>query len=274
MRNEWKMYYIFSEKEQKGIMVLGSILLFSMVLSWLTPNRNREVVNEVSNSIYDVKPFVFDPNTIDSVDALKLGIPLKQVKTLLNYRKKGGYFFRKEQFANLYGLTPTLFAKLIPFIKITSVSFKKKENAYWDTRTLDHDESWVIDINEADEKEWIQKTQLSKSVIASLLHYKSYLGAFEQTRQIKKVYGLSDAAYQLLRPHLRVNVYHSVLLNANTMNFKNWEMLGVFTAKEIGDIIKRRKQNGGRIGWREIVIMCDLTETQANGLKAKVDIKY
>ncbi len=273
MRNEWKMYFIFSQKEQKGLMVLGCILLFSMVLSWLTPNRNREVASEGSNSTYYFKPFEFDPNTIDSANALKLGIPLKQVITLLNYRKKGGHFYRKEQFANLYGLTPTLLDKLMPFIKITTAPYKKNRNTYWDTHKLDPKESWVIDINQAAEKEWIQKTELSKSVISSILHYKNYLGAFDQTRQIKKVYGMSDEAYQLIRSHLTVSASRNVLLNANTMHYKKWEALGLFSHKEIGEIIRRRKQNGGKIGWREIVIMCDLTETQANGLKAKVDIK-
>lgn len=273
MRNEWKMYFIFSQKEQKGMMVLGSILLFSMILSWLLPNRTREVASEAGTSAYYFKPFDFDPNTIDSVNALKLGIPLKQVNTLLYYRKKGGHFYRKEQFANLYGISPLLVDKLMPYIKIVGGAFVKNRNAYWNSYKGAPKETWVIDINLADEKEWVQKTGLSKSVISRILNYKNYLGAFEHIGQIKKVYGISDEDYQFIKPHLSLSTVHSILLNANTMNFKKWETLGLFSHKEIGEIIQRRKQNGGRIGWREIVIMCDLTETQANGLKAKVDIK-
>jgi hypothetical protein len=46
----------------------------------------------------------------------------------------------------------------------------------------------------------------------------------------------------------------------------------LFTNKEIGLIMKTRKGNGGRIGWGEIVILCDLTENQAISLKEKITI--
>ena len=177
------------------------------------------------------------------------------------------------EFANLYGISPLLVDKLMPYIKIVGGAFVKNRNEYWNSYNGAPKETWVIDINLADEKEWVQKTGLSKSVISRILNYKNYLGAFEHIGQIKKVYGISDEDYQFIKPHLSLSTVHSILLNANTMNFKKWETLGLFSHKEIGEIIQRRKQNGGRIGWREIVIMCDLTETQANGLKAKVDIK-
>ena len=56
------------------------------------------------------------------------------------------------------------------------------------------------------------------------------------------------------------------------MNFEKWESLGLFSHKEIALILKARKANGGQIGWKEIVLLCDLTENQAIALKSKIHI--
>ena len=101
MQNSWKAYFIFSKKEQRGIMVLGLLLLGSVLVGIVLPHknsvednysrygnkngdRNRYVDNngniknneDVSETNRSEPLFYFDPNTIDSSSALRLGIPL------------------------------------------------------------------------------------------------------------------------------------------------------------------------------------------------------
>lgn len=272
MRNEWKVYFLFSEKEQRGMLVLGCILLFSSLLSLLLPSKPSDNTNTISPTVAHFTVFEFDPNTIDSSKALQLGIAPKQVHTLLNYRRKGGRFYRKEQLANIYGLSPLLAEKLIPFVRISASNKRTVYNKYRESTKEGINNTWSIDINNATEMEWIQKTSLSKPTIERILRYKNYLGNFEKVQQIKKVYGLSEADYEILRGHIFIGKTKPVKLVANTMNFKNWQSLSLFTDKEISLIMKTRKGNGGRIGWREIVILCDLTENQASGLQQKITI--
>ncbi|MFM2439605.1 MAG: hypothetical protein RLZ16_603, partial [Bacteroidota bacterium] len=177
MRNEWKVYFLFSEKEQRGMLVLGCILLFSSLLSLLLPTKPSDNTNTISPSVAHFTVFEFDPNTIDSSKALLLGIPPKQVHTLLNYRRKGGRFYRSEQLANLYGLSPLLAEKLIPFVRI-SESNKRSiyNNKYKESTTGSNNFTWVIDINNASQTEWIQKTNLSKPIVERIMRYKNYLG--------------------------------------------------------------------------------------------------
>lgn len=272
MRNEWKVYFLFSEKEQRGMLVLGCILLFSSLLSLLLPNKPLDTTNTLIPSAAHFRLFEFDPNTIDSNKALLLGIPPKQVRTLLNYRRKGGRFYRKEQLANLYGLSPLLAEKLIPFVSIIESNKRGVYDNYRSSKKNNNNYTWVIDINNASEVEWMQKTSLSKPTVERIIRYKNYLGNFEKVQQIKKVYGLSESDYELLRGHMIVGKTKPAKLIANTMHFKQWATLAMFSNKEIGLILKTRKSNGGRIGWKEVVILCDLTENQAISLKEKVTI--
>jgi DNA uptake protein ComE-like DNA-binding protein len=271
----WKLYFQFSQKELKGIIALGLILFGSVLLSKFFPSVISNNFN--SNALTVVNLFEFDPNQIDSVQALKLGIPEKQVKSLLHYRAKGGYFKNADDFARLYGLSPELFHQLRPYIKMEEreevsryhgrysyyVKHKYKSN-YTDRTDL------KLDINTADEKEWMRKTQLPLSTVKRIMSYKRYLGAYRTVGQLSKVYGLPDSTYQLIKPMLFVNQNLLPLMNATAMGFNDWKKLGAFTDKQIWTILKLRKENGGRIGWVDLVEACDLTQLEAQELKQKV----
>lgn len=60
----------------------------------------------------------FDPNTADSVTLRGLGLPPHVVRNLLKYRSKGGVFRSPEALSRIYGLTPSLYQTLQPYIQL------------------------------------------------------------------------------------------------------------------------------------------------------------
>jgi DNA uptake protein ComE-like DNA-binding protein len=283
MQSGWKSYFIFSKKEQRGIMVLGIILLGTMLLGILFP-RKETSINITAQQRGPL--FYFDPNTMDSITAIRLGIPSRQVITLMRYRNKGGRFYRKEDLAKLYGLKKDLVEKLIPYVVIKNID---RNTAY--RKMVDYDyqkfgnriglvkedgnknlNEWSIDINLADEKQWAAKTKLSPAIIQNIIRYKNYLGGFTNLNQIKKVYGFTEANYYLLKPHLQLGKMNKRKPNASNMSFESWKALGIFQDREIVQILRIRKEKGGHIGWKELVILFDLTEQQAEMLQATIQI--
>jgi DNA uptake protein ComE-like DNA-binding protein len=286
MINSWEAYFIFSEKERKGIIVLGVILTLSIVFALLVPHKNDLVRKTKPLASPTLHLFKFDPNTIDSANAIHLGIPLKQVKTLMHYREKGGRFYKKEDLLKLYGLDPLIAHQLIPFIELTSSeskwssftnrgtrnNFKSNFSHSYKYRMNNGSASWTIDINEADASEWNDKTKLPMNIVHQIINYKNHLGGFTHPLQLKKVYGLADTTFQNLRPHLLVQKKFKPLLNSSTMNFAQWKSLGVFEDQQLYEILKLRKQQGGQVSWRELVILFDLPEKQAIWLKSQIII--
>ena len=67
----------------------------------------------------DCHLFVFDPNTADSTQLLRLGLQPWQVRNIYRYRARGGVYRTKEDFANLYGLTVKKYRELEPYIRIS-----------------------------------------------------------------------------------------------------------------------------------------------------------
>jgi DNA uptake protein ComE-like DNA-binding protein len=286
MINSWEAYFIFSEKERKGIIVLGVILTLSIVFALLVPHKNDLVRKTKPLASPTLHLFKFDPNTIDSANAIHLGIPLKQVKTLMHFREKGGRFYKKEDLLKLYGLDPLIAHQLIPFIELTSSeskwssftnrvtrnNFKSNYSHSYKYKMNNGSASWTIDINEADASEWNDKTKLPMNIVHQIINYKNHLGGFTHPLQLKKVYGLADTTFQNLRPHLLVQKNFKPLLNSSTMNFAQWKSLGIFEDQQLYEILKLRKQQGGQVSWRELVILFDLPEKQALWLKSQIII--
>jgi DNA uptake protein ComE-like DNA-binding protein len=283
MQSGWKSYFIFSKKEQRGIMVLGIILLGTMLMGILFP-RKEMAINITAQQRGPL--FYFDPNTMDSITAIRLGIPSRQVMTLIRYRNKGGRFYRKEDLAKLYGLKKELVEKLIPYVVIKNVdrniTYRKmldyNHQKFINRTGRDKEDvnknlnEWNIDINLADEKQWAVKTKLSPAIIQNIIRYRNYLGGFTNLNQMKKVYGFTEANYYLLKPHLQLGKMNKRKPNASTMSFESWKALGIFQDREIAQILRIRKEKGGHIGWKELVILFDLTEQQAEMLQASIQI--
>ena len=275
MDNSWKAYFIFSKKEQRGVMVLGCLLLGSLAIGYFFPAKERV---DKKTIVPSVKLFNFDPNTIDSMEALRLGIPQKQVNTLLRYRNKGGRFYNKEDIAKLYGLKKELVEKLIPYVVIQNKErnrlYRNKLSSAYNkfSSTYKNDDDWSIDINTSDEKQWAMHTKLNAAVIKNIINYRNYLGGFSKLSQIKKVHGFKEADYYLLKPHLTLGKLNMHKPNASTMSFEQWKQIGIFEDREIVKILRIRKENGGHVGWKELVILFDLTQAQAELLQNTIQI--
>jgi len=83
-------------------------------------NRSEYPSEKYSRSGVSETLTTFNPNTVDSISLLALGLKSYIAKNILKYRRKGGVFRKPEDFARIYGITPSQFERLKPYIKIVS----------------------------------------------------------------------------------------------------------------------------------------------------------
>lgn len=79
-----------------------------------------------------VETFRFDPNTVSVEDLCRLGFSPKQAQAIDNYRKKGGRFRRKGDFAKSYVVSDSVFRRLEPYIDIPLVDLNLADSAAFD----------------------------------------------------------------------------------------------------------------------------------------------
>ena len=80
----------------------------------------------------NVETFRFDPNTISVDDLCRLGFSPKQAQSIDNYRKKGGRFRRKTDFAKSFVVSDSIYRRLEPYIEIPLTDLNLADSAAFD----------------------------------------------------------------------------------------------------------------------------------------------
>src|ERR1044072_9395516 len=143
MEGKWKDYFTFSKKERIGIYTLLLLIVGTAIFPqfFTSPSLNKELTasaielekapvqpeKEFARRLtYEKRPdvnppatlFRFSPNTLDEAGWKKLGLPDRTVRTILNYRNKGGKFRTIADLQKMYSLKPADFERLQPYVQI------------------------------------------------------------------------------------------------------------------------------------------------------------
>lgn len=234
MKKIIKDYFSFSRKERVAVMVLLLLIGVFLVMPYFfntgfkQPNV-AEAVQELlveqqssSSNGYkindaDSRPgvsrplFEFDPNRIMAEQWLQLGLRAQTVRTIMNYRNKGGRFTTAADIRKIWGLKKEEADRLIPYIRIATPGAMGKENTGEQARlgavvkpgALK--EIRVIDINTATAEEWKSLPGIGEVLSNRIVRFRDKIGGFGSIQEVSKTYGLRDSVFQKLIPYLKLD---------------------------------------------------------------------
>lgn len=90
------------------------------------------VANRVRERSRKAENFRFNPNTATVEELVRLGFSDKQAASIDNYRKKGGRFRRKEDFAKSFVVSDEIYRRLESFIDIPLTDINRADSAAFD----------------------------------------------------------------------------------------------------------------------------------------------
>jgi DNA uptake protein ComE-like DNA-binding protein len=196
--------------------------------------------------------FVFNPNTVTEEDAQKLGFSKKLSATLINFRNKGGKFFKAEDLKKLYGLSPKLYEDLENYILIpsrpgaTKKEFKKdsvfsfKPNVYEKkivTKVL-------VEINSADSLSIVFLKGIGPGFTKRIIKYRTMLGGFHSINQLKDVYGMTDSLFLILTSQIQLDVNAVTKIPINAIDFNSLRKHPYFNFQSAQAIVNYRAKHG------------------------------
>ena len=167
--------------------------------------------------------FYFDPNTITASEWRILGLRDKTIKTIENYRSKGGRFYKPEDLQRIYGLHDDEYKRLKPYIKIESNTPKtneelvlpKSKDEIQPSKTYAVRYS-IIDVNNADTTAFISLPGIGSKLAARIITFREKLGGFYSVEQIGETYGLPDSTFQNIKQWLKLDNPSVKKININT----------------------------------------------------------
>lgn len=188
---------------------------------------------------YDIRPFEFNPNTIDSVGLIALGLKPFIVRNIINYRAKGGVFRSPSDFSRLYGLSNEEFEKLSPYIRIEEVAKHTSDN----TPTSPKD-SLMVELNSADTTQLKQLSGIGPYFAQQIIHYRNRLGGYVSTAQLLEIKRLPPETYERIKSNIFVDVSKIKRINVNwatAERLNRHPYLNFYQSKAIFELRKKRK---------------------------------
>ena len=194
---------------------------------------------EIKKVIKSDSLFVFNPNTIERAELIQLGFSQKQANTLLNFRNKGGKFFKPEDLKKVYSVSDKLYQKLEPYIKI-----EKQEKPDLTPRRQFDQKKMTIPVNQCDAKEFEIISGIGPKLSVRIIKYRDKLGGFHSVHQLKEVYGLDSTIVNQNFQSFFIFPNEIKKININRVTFKELMAHPYFSYSTTKKIINFRDQHG------------------------------
>ncbi|MBA4241851.1 MAG: hypothetical protein C0448_14090 [Sphingobacteriaceae bacterium] len=287
-------FFHFNKQERNGVFVLCIIIVILFGVRLLMPllqndsntvqlitiapsNLNQEkkietelILNDVTKDSSEIKTskerFVFNPNTVSEEDAQKLGMSKKLSATLINFRNKGGKFFKPQDLKKLYGLSPELYKDLESYILIpNSKSEIKRDTVYSVTRAYEKKAypKKLIEINTADSLSIVYLKGIGPGFTKRIIKYRTMLGGFHSVNQLKEVYGMTDSTFALLASQINLDPNSISKIPINAIDFNSLRKHPYFNFQSAQAIVNYRLKHG-KLTERDIKALGMFSEDKLN----------
>ncbi len=197
--------------------------------------------SSLPEDVYSPETFPFDPNTADSTTFRRLGLTDWQIKNIYKYRARGGRYHRPEDFKRLYGMTPEVYDRLAPVIRIG------KQFRYYDEKDFEADNIHRAHYDSLRHERATADATRRDSLARRYPHQEKFTELVQldlntvDTTTLKKVPGIASVrARQIIRLRNRLGGFVSPEQLTEIDNFPD-ELLAWFIVKT--DVLRRLNVN-------------------------------
>ncbi len=294
-----KNYFAFTRGEKRGAVVLLVIIVLLIIAQFSTDFLKEQQQTDFSEfesqinafekelkennkpETVELQLFDFNPNTISDDEWKQLGFKEWQIKTINNYKVKGGNWKTKSDVAKIYGLDSNHYKQLKPYILLP-------ENIKDETKNYKSDNNikptyFKFNPNTISKSKW-EKLGFKDWQIKTIFNYKAKGGNWKTKSDVAKIYGLSDDDYQKLEPYILLpekienqpttsKKDFSKKVNINTANKSELTNLkGIYSEKYAAIIIKYRNNLGGFVKKEQLLEVWNMKKETYEGFLPQVEL--
>ena len=226
-----------SEKDFRKIYSIEDSLA-NVLAPYLTfsNNRSKQKVASISKNRND-SLFNFNPNSVSEYELESLGLSSGQAKTLINFKQKGGKFYKKEDLKKIYSISDELYNKLEPYISIER----------------DENEISIIELNSATKEQLKKIRGIGEKTAERLIVYRTKLGGYSNLNQLDDVYGLDSTIKNNKTTYFIINTEVLSKIRINNVTFKELLYHPYCDYNTTKKIINYREMHGDFISIEQIL---------------------
>jgi DNA uptake protein ComE-like DNA-binding protein len=190
------------------------------------------IIPQKRKSYYKEKMFVseireikdFNPNTFTKEELIESGLTENVASNILNYRKSGGGFFRKEDLMKLYAVNEKTYNQIKSHVIIDNKAdyVVSVDSVELNSTTLDE----LIDLG------------VKKKVASNILGYRKALGGYYTKEQLKDVYHMNEHSLDLLLENTWIDTLLIKRIDLNHANLNNLSTHPYISSSQARQLIK------------------------------------
>ena len=235
---------------------LDSLLALRQAAIELQQQQQAEKPQEV-----ELHPFPFNPNTITEEEWLQMGLTDRQVRSIMNYKAKGGRFYSKSDVEKLYAISEEEYAQLEPFIVLPEVArgntakptAKKQESQALDDKPKPEKKAIpVVDLNTVDSTTLVELPRMGGYMASRIIAFRDKLGGFVEAEQLLDVKGLDSTRFAAMRPYLLIGDTETRRIDVNRADFKTLVGHPYLSYEQVKCIFRQRETRGMIKNWAQL----------------------
>jgi len=184
---------------------------------------------KAERSIVTKELFHFNPNQVSFEELIRLGFTQVAAHNLINYRSKGGKFYKPEDLRKIYGVDSSFYLSISSFISIPLAK-----------------ELIIIklELNGADSAAMTALKGIGPVLASRICKYRNQLGGFVSSEQLKEVYQLPQETYNKLLDYVRIDSSTVKKININFASIDDFKRHPYCKYVNARKIVDYRSANG------------------------------
>ncbi len=218
---------------------------------------------EKLREVAELHPFPFNPNTISEDEWLQLGLTDRQVRSIMNYKAKGGRFYSKSDVGKLYAISEEEYAQLEPFIVLPEVARGKSTNTQSSTqggvstgsttaKPVEKKAIPIVDLNSVDSTTLVELPQIGPYTAVRIIELREKLGGFVDKEQLRDVKGMDEARFAAIQPYINLGATEIRKVDVNRDDFKTLVHHPYLNYEQVKRIVNQREKRGMIKNWAQL----------------------
>jgi competence protein ComEA len=273
--NQFKEYFTFSRRDQRGIILLSVLLLLAIawrigLVVFYKPSFSDVAPDSALVSLFkngydtvqlqadNVIPrpqhsslFSFDPNKASKLELEKLGLNVFQVSNIVKYREKGGKFHTANDLKKIYGFSTEDFERIAPFILIEKPAYQDNTVQKVAMSSKINEGVRQGEINTMSPYHFF-RLGIDTLLSFRIVKYRDLLGGYYDFKQLNEVYGMDSFSFQAIKQGCLIDKSKIQKFRIDTMAYKDLLKHPYLEKFEVDAIVHYKKSIGSRFSPSEL----------------------
>lgn len=186
----------------------------------------QTVTKNIQDSIVALYDTIINPNEAQFDDFLRVGFSEKQATSCINYRSKGGKFYKETDLMKIYTISEDDYCRLKKYVVVPQVNknslenFAIKNKREKNIKTNGSIPVTYVSINRCDTTELMKLPKIGGFRARKIIEYRDKLGGFYEIAQLLQVYSIDSTLISEIGKYITIDTSAIKKININEASFK------------------------------------------------------